>query len=410
MNDLAEFERNMARLCAGLGHSDGHAGLRGYCTGLMAPLACKRVDPTAAHLAPGATRSRHRSRHHFVADSAWSDVAMFRHVAQWVVPAMDFSEDGWWIVDGTGFPEQGTHSVGVARQSRGMLGKQDSGQVADGVSLAAQGGSLPVAWPLNLPKEWSGDEARRTKAGVPNGIEFTTRPAIALAQIERLLSQRAPWHCVLADAGQGAETAFQGQRTARGLAYVVGVTTQVNVWPPGHAPLPPLPHSGRGNAHPPAIGAGGPRAARVDEGIGQGAAGRARSECRLARGKMYRPSQTGRGSRRCGVQHRLPQHPVGNIWVRKARVTTRSATAHGPTIRTLMGWQIEVDPSMLLGRLAKGALLREFEPDVICDDQTGDVDNARDHMPAAQVAHGVSNPGQHARFRTAAWPCAGTAA
>jgi SRSO17 transposase len=98
-----------------------------------------------------------------------------------------------------------------------------------------------------LPKEWSGDEARRTKAGVPNGIEFTTWPAIALAQIERLLSRRAPWHCVLADAGQGAETAFQGQRTARGLAYVVGVTTQVNVWPPGHAPLPPLPHSGRGN-------------------------------------------------------------------------------------------------------------------------------------------------------------------
>jgi SRSO17 transposase len=247
MKELAEFDRYMAHLCAGLGHSDRHAGLRGYCTGLMAPLARKSVEPMAAHLAPAATRSRHQSLHHFVADSAWSDQEMLGRVAQWVVPVMDFSDGGWWIVDDTGFPKQGTHSVGVARQYCGMLGKQDNCQVAVSVSLAAQGGSLPVAWQLYLPKEWSEDPSRRAKAGVPNDVEFATKTAIALAQIERLLSQGAPRHCVLADAGYGTETTFRERLTAMGLAYVVGVTAQVNVWPPGHAPLPPPPYSGRGN-------------------------------------------------------------------------------------------------------------------------------------------------------------------
>jgi SRSO17 transposase len=247
MKELAEFERYMAHLCAGLGHSDRHAGLRGYCTGLMAPLKRKSVEPMASHLAPTATRSRHQSLHHFVADSAWSDEEMLLRVAQWVVPAMDFSDGGWWIVDDSGWPKQGMHSVGVARQYCGMLGKQDNCQVAVSVWLAAQGGSLPVAWRLYLPKQWCDDDARRQKAGVPKDLAFATKPAIALAQIEQLLRQGAPPHCVLADAGYGTDTAFRERLSELGLSYVVGVTGQVHVWPPGHAALPPQAYSGRGN-------------------------------------------------------------------------------------------------------------------------------------------------------------------
>ena len=154
MEELREFERYVAHLSEGLGHADRHAGLRGYCTGLMAPLKRKRVEPMASHLAPMATRSRHQSLHHFVADSAWSDEQMLLRVAQWVVPAMDFSDGGWWIVDDTGFPKHGVHSVGVARQYCGMLGKQDNCQVAVSVTLACQTGSLPVVWQLYLPRDW----------------------------------------------------------------------------------------------------------------------------------------------------------------------------------------------------------------------------------------------------------------
>ena len=70
MEELREFERYMTHFNEGLGHSDRHAGPRGYCTGLMAPLKRKSVEPMAAHLAPAATGSRHQSLHHFVADSA----------------------------------------------------------------------------------------------------------------------------------------------------------------------------------------------------------------------------------------------------------------------------------------------------------------------------------------------------
>ena len=165
MDELQEFDRYMAHLNEGLGHADRHAGLRGYCTGLMSPLQRKSVEPMAAHMDPMKVRSRHQSLHHFVADAAWSDEQMLLCVCQWVVPLMDFG-GGWWIIDDTGFPKQGRHSVGVTRQYCGMLGKQDNCQVAVSVS---------VAWQLYLPKERADDPARRAKAGVPEALH--SRPS-----------------------------------------------------------------------------------------------------------------------------------------------------------------------------------------------------------------------------------------
>ena len=208
MEELREFERYMAHLSEGLGRADRHAGLSGYCAGLMAPLKRNTVEPMASHLSRMATRSQHQSLHHFVADSAWSDEQMMLRLAQWVAPAIDCSDGGWWIVDDTGFPKQGMHSVGVARQSCGMLGKQDNCQVAVSVTLACRMGSLPVAWRLYLGKDWAEDMPWRDKAGVPQDVAFATKPAIALAQIESLLAQGAPKHPLLADAGYGVDTAL----------------------------------------------------------------------------------------------------------------------------------------------------------------------------------------------------------
>jgi len=98
MDDLQEFERYMVHLSEGLGHADRHVGLRGYCTGLMSPLSRKSVEPMAAHVDPLKVRSRHQSLHHFVADANWSDEQMLLRVCQWVVPLMDFSDGGWWII------------------------------------------------------------------------------------------------------------------------------------------------------------------------------------------------------------------------------------------------------------------------------------------------------------------------
>lgn len=246
MSASERFDRYMEHLAAGLGHSDRHAGLRGYCTGLMLPGARKSVEPMAARLDPLHASARHQALHHFVARAEWSDEQMLQRVAQWVLPKMDFTKGGFWIVDNTAFPKKGKHSVGVARQYCGVLGKQDNCQVAVSVSLATEQASLPVAWQLYLPKEWALDKARRDKAGVPSDVAFATKTEIALGQLERLLGQGAPRHCVLADAGYGVDTEFRERLDELGLPYVVGITSAVVVWPPGVDPLPPKSYGGRG--------------------------------------------------------------------------------------------------------------------------------------------------------------------
>lgn len=246
MSASKRFDQYMAHLSLGLGHADRHAGLKGYCTGLMLPLARKSVEPMAARVDPLHASARHQSLHHFVAKAEWSDAELLRRVCQWVVPHMDFSRGGWWIVDDTGFPKKGVHSVGVARQYCGMLGKQDNCQVAVSISLACEQGSLPVAWQLYLPEDWARDAERRRRAGVPDTIGFATKTQIALQQLRSLLAEGAPRHCVLADAGYGVDTAFRQSLSEMGLLYAVGITSAVVVWPPGVEPLPPEPYSGRG--------------------------------------------------------------------------------------------------------------------------------------------------------------------
>jgi 5'-nucleotidase len=88
---------------------------------------------------------------------------------------------------------------------------------------------------------------------------------------------------------------------------------------------------------------------------------------------------------------RLQRTPPGEMRIRTALVTARSAPAHERAIRTLMDWHIEVDEAMFLGGLSKGEFLREFEPDFFFDDQTGHVDGAALHVPSGHVAAGVVN-------------------
>jgi SRSO17 transposase len=246
MGAVERFEGYMEHLAAGLGHLDRHAGLKGYCTGLMLPLSRKSIEPMAARVDPLHASARHQSLHHFVAKAEWSDDDLLRRVAQWVVPKMALSGGGFWIIDDTGFPKKGKQSVGVARQYCGVLGKQDNCQVAVSISLACEQASLPVAYRLYLPKEWAEDPARRQKVGIPAEVQFATKTAIALQQLEGLLAEGAPTYCVLADAGYGVDYAFRARLTELGLPYVVGVTSVVAVWPPGIEPLPPRRYSGMG--------------------------------------------------------------------------------------------------------------------------------------------------------------------
>jgi SRSO17 transposase len=246
MNVTEEFNHYIAHLSQGLGHADRHAGLSGYCTGLMLPLSRKSVEPMAARVDPLHASARHQAMHHFVAKSEWSDATLMARVRDWVAPLLGLDDGRYWIIDDTGFPKKGKHSVGVARQYCGQLGKQDNCQVAVSLSLASVRGSIPIAYQLYLPKDWASDAVRRESAGVPKDIDFATKPEIALAQIRQAIDQGVPLGVVLADAGYGDETAFRDGITELGMLYAVGIRPGTTVWAPGTAPLPPKAWSGRG--------------------------------------------------------------------------------------------------------------------------------------------------------------------
>jgi len=167
-------------------------------------------------------------------------------VRDWVMPALGLDSGCYWIIDDTGFPKKGKHSVGVARQYCGQLGKQDNCQVAVSLSLASEQGSIPIAYQLYLPKDWAADPVRRKTAGVPAGVAFATKPDIALAQMRQAAASGVPMGVVLADAGYGDETAFRDGITQLGMRYAVGIRSATTVWAPRTAPLPPKPWSGRG--------------------------------------------------------------------------------------------------------------------------------------------------------------------
>lgn len=151
-----------------------------------------------------------------------------------------------WIIDDTGFPKKGRHSVGVARQYCGQLGKQDNCQVAVSLSIANRAASLPIAYRLYLPEEWALDRERRRKAKVPEEIGFLTKPEIALEQVRSACQAGVPRGVVLMDAGYGNNKAFRTDITALGLTYVAGVLPNITVWGPGTGLLPPKPWSGHG--------------------------------------------------------------------------------------------------------------------------------------------------------------------
>jgi SRSO17 transposase len=202
----------------------------------------------AARLAPDNVRRMHQSLHHLVADAPWNDEEMLRQVRQQVLPAMQ--KNGpvvAWIVDDTGFPKQGKHSVGVARQYGGQIGKHDNCQAAVSLSVSTWNASLPVGWRLYLPEVWCQDSERRQKAGVPEGIEFQTKPAIALEQMRQAIEQDVPVGVVLADAAYGNGTQFRAAVSELGLQYAVAIESSTTIWEPGQQPLPAPPQKpGRG--------------------------------------------------------------------------------------------------------------------------------------------------------------------
>ena len=131
------FKLYVGEIAAAVGHADRRQPLEAYLTGLLLPGERKSVEPMAALVDPRHVGARHQSMHHFVAMADWEDASVIRIARNAVLDAMErHGAVAGWIVDDTGIPKKGRHSVGVARQYCGALGKQDNCQVAVSVTLA----------------------------------------------------------------------------------------------------------------------------------------------------------------------------------------------------------------------------------------------------------------------------------
>ena len=218
-------------LASVIGDPRRHRAMSSYCTGLLMSTDRKSVEPMAAMTAPERTSAQHQALLHFAGQGDWSDEDVMARVRAHVVPKMErHGAISAWIIDDTGFPKKGRHSVGVARQYCGQLGKQDNCQVAVSLTIANEHASLPVAYSLYLPESWADDRERRAKAGVPSDVTFKTKPQIALDQIEWAIGAGVPRGVCVADAGYGVDSTFRNRLTELGLHYVVGVKSTNAVW------------------------------------------------------------------------------------------------------------------------------------------------------------------------------------
>jgi SRSO17 transposase len=199
----------------------------------------KSVEPMAAITAPARVAAQHQSLLHFVGQSQWSDEKVLSKVRELVLPAIErHGAIEAWIIDDTGLPKQGKHSVGVAQQYCGQLGREGNCQVAVSLSIANHHASLPVAYRLYLPREWAKDGARRRKARVPREVKFKTKQEIALEQIRWACAARLPRGVALMDADYGRDAKLRRGIAQQGLPYVAGIQSTPLVWMPGTGPKP----------------------------------------------------------------------------------------------------------------------------------------------------------------------------
>ena len=239
--ELSEFIGSMVE---GMGRVERREALGAYVTGLLLDGERKSIEPIAARLVndPAEIQPMRQRLQQAVVVADWPDEEMRRRLALKIdgeLPGVEAL-----VVDDTGFPKKGKHSVGVVRQYSDTLGRIDNCQVATSLHLAGEVGSGCIAMQLFLPEVWAEDRKRRESGGVPETVAFKKKWEIALEQLATALRWGVRRHVVLADAGYGDATEFRAGIRALGLRYVVGVQGEHRVWPPGIRPTVPVKEPG----------------------------------------------------------------------------------------------------------------------------------------------------------------------
>ena len=218
------LEQFLADLLEPLGRRERRHWGAVYVRGLLLDGERKSIEPMAARLPEGNVQAMQQ----LIGQSPWLWAPVWQRLAQRMTA--ELTPDLVWVIDDTGFPKQGHHSVGVARQYSGTLGKTANCQVAVSLHQTAGEESTILDWRLYLPESWTQDPERRAAAGIPEEVKFQTKWELALELIDEAQKWGLRCGVVLADAGYGEVTEFRQGLETRQLPYAVGIPSTLGVW------------------------------------------------------------------------------------------------------------------------------------------------------------------------------------
>jgi SRSO17 transposase len=213
-----------------------------YLCGQLSDLERKTIEPMVLSLL-GASPNAIRGLQQFIGQGEWESGPLLLHLQE-LVNCWLGEEDGVVIVDGSGFPKQGKHSVGVAHQYCGVLGKIANCQEGVFLVYASRLGYTFVDERLYMPEEWFGQDARaRWKAcGIPDTLAFCSEPALGLEMITALHKRGVlPFRWVTCDEKYGRNPAFLAGIATLGKWYLAEVPVDTRVWLRTPAIEPPGP-------------------------------------------------------------------------------------------------------------------------------------------------------------------------
>lgn len=233
-----ELSEYLEYVTDGMGRPERRRALAWYLTGLLLDGERKTVVSMANRLVDdeGEVEAMRQRLQQCVTISSWADEEIRRRVA---LKFEQQSRPEAFVIDDTGFPKKGRHSVGVARQYSGTLGRTDNCQVATSLHVASDETSGCIGMGLYLPEEWTSDASRRRAAGVPEHVTFKRKWEIAIELLDAALEWGLASRLVLADSGYGDSTGFRDALDERHCPYLVGIGADRLIWPPGSKPRPP---------------------------------------------------------------------------------------------------------------------------------------------------------------------------
>jgi SRSO17 transposase len=238
--------RFLEELIEPMGRSERRHWARVYVQGLLLDGDRKSIEPMADRIPEADVQALRQ----FVGQSPWAVEHVQQRLAEKVVDLL--GEPEVWILDETSFPKAGEHSVGVARQYCGALGKVANCQVAISLHWSSAEASCPLGWRLYLPQEWIEDPERAAEVKLPAGIGYHDKTELGLELIDQALKWQVPVMPVVADSFYGNEFDFRQQLRQRDLPYAVEVKPSMVVWTEDpNLPLPAPKPTGRPRRYPP---------------------------------------------------------------------------------------------------------------------------------------------------------------